>query len=71
MGRIVDLKYLEEYALLKAKRSAIVSQVQDTIYWNSRKKNKARYELLKQLDKQFEEIQSRLNEIENSSYQRR
>ena len=67
MRRIVDIKFMEEYSLLKAKRSAIVLRVQDTIYWNNRRKNKARFELLKELDKEFDKVEARINEIEVQS----
>jgi hypothetical protein len=58
---------MEEYSLLKAKKSAIVTRVQDTLYWNDRRKNKSRYELLKELDKEFDRVEARINEIEVQS----
>lgn len=71
MKTIVDIKFIEEYALLKAKKSAIVTQVQDTIYWNNRRKNKNRYDLLQQLNKEYELIEARIKSIEEESFQRR
>jgi hypothetical protein len=58
---------MEEYSLLKARKSAIVTRVQDTLYWNDRRKNKSRYELLKELDKEFDRVEARINEIEVQS----